>query len=254
VRESVVLLHGFSATSRAWDAVAARLPPVRYLPVALDLPGHGQAACGERPITFAGCVTHVLSRSPEGFVLCGYSMGGRIALHVALAAPERVQRLVLVSSSAGIESRSERAQRRASDRRLANELERSSIEGFIERWSSMPLFADDPPDVAAAASEDQRRNRPDALAAVLRGIGTGEMNPLWGRLPTLSMPVTVLVGDRDAKFQAFGSRMVDLLPQAELRVVSGGHRLPLENPAAVAEAIISPEECLEPDPGADPGR
>jgi 2-succinyl-6-hydroxy-2,4-cyclohexadiene-1-carboxylate synthase len=248
VKESVVLLHGFGATRRAWDAVAARLPPVRYLSVALDLPGHGQAADSERPVTFASCVAHVLSRSPERFALCGYSMGGRIALHVALAAPERVQRLVLVSSSAGIENRSERAQRRASDRRLADELEKSSIEEFIERWSSLPLFADDPRELAGPASEDQRRNRPDALAAVLRGIGTGEMDPLWSRLTELTMPATVLVGDRDARFRALGSRMVDLLPRARLLVLPGGHRLVLESPAAVAGAIKWPDERFQADP------
>src|ERR1700728_4014819 len=100
--ESVVLLHGFGNTHRAWDGVIAALDRERYRPLALDLPGHGEAADAERRITFAGCVEHVLARSPERFALCGYSLGGRVALHVALAAPERVSRLVLVSTSAGI--------------------------------------------------------------------------------------------------------------------------------------------------------
>ena len=107
--ESVVLLHGFSATSRAWDGVVGLLDRERYLPLALDLPGHGDAAGWGEPITFAGCVAHVLAIAPERFVLCGYSLGGRIALHVALEAPERVARLVLVSTSAGIEDGVERA-------------------------------------------------------------------------------------------------------------------------------------------------
>ncbi|HEY3864596.1 MAG TPA: alpha/beta fold hydrolase [Solirubrobacteraceae bacterium] len=235
--ESVVLLHGFSGTHRAWDGVAARLDPERYLPLALDLPGHGAAADAERPITFSGCVAHVLAAAPERFVLCGYSQGGRIALHVALRAPERVGRLVLVACSAGIENAAERAARRRSDRRLADELEVGPFEDFIERWRAQPLFAGEPPEAGRLAREDQRRNRPDALAAALRGIGTGEMEPLWGRLVELKMPVTVLVGDRDEKFQALGRRMVELLPDAELVLAAGGHGLALENPAAVAEAI-----------------
>jgi 2-succinyl-6-hydroxy-2,4-cyclohexadiene-1-carboxylate synthase len=237
VPENVVLLHGFSGTRRAWDGVAARLHPERYLPRALDLPGHGDAADAERPITFAGCVEHVLARSPERFVLGGYSLGGRIALHIALAAPERVTRLVLVSTTAGIEDASERTARSASDHRLADELEQIPFEGFIERWRAQPLFANEPPEVGALARQDQRRNRPQALAAALRGIGSGEMTPLWDRLVELEMPVTVLVGDRDAKFLALGERMVKLLPDAELAVVSGGHGLPLENPEAVAQAL-----------------
>jgi 2-succinyl-6-hydroxy-2,4-cyclohexadiene-1-carboxylate synthase len=237
VSETVVLLHGFSATRRSWDAVIARLSPERYLPLALDLPGHGEAANASRPITFEGCVASVLERSPERFVLAGYSMGGRIALHVALAAPERVARLVLVGATAGIEDPEERARRRDSDHRLADELESAPFEDFIERWRTQPLFAGDPPEVDALAREDQRRNQPDALAAALRGIGPGEMQPLWGRLSELTMPVTVVVGDRDLKFQELGRQMVELLPDAESIVVPGGHCLPLENPAAVAERI-----------------
>jgi 2-succinyl-6-hydroxy-2,4-cyclohexadiene-1-carboxylate synthase len=237
VPENVVLLHGFSGTHRAWDGVVARLDQERYLPRALDLPGHGDAADAERPITFARCVEHVLARSPERFVLGGYSLGGRIALHIALTAPERVSRLVLVSTSAGIKDPAERAQRRLADNRLAEELESIPFEDFIERWRTQPLFADEPREVGVLAREDQRRNRPEALAAVLRGIGTGEMDPLWGRLPELRMPVTVLVGDRDAKYLALGERMVELLPEAGLLLVPGGHGLPLENPEAVARAI-----------------
>ncbi len=236
--ESIVLLHGFGGTHHAWDEVAARLPPERYLPLALDLPGHGEQADCERPITFSGCVAHVLGRAPERFTLCGYSMGGRIALHVALSAPERVGRLVLVASTAGIEDSAARARRHASDHGLAEELESIPYETFIERWRTQPLFAEDPPRVDALAREDQRRNRPDALAAVLRGLGTGEMEPLWGSLEKLTTPVSVLVGDRDTKFRELGQRMVELLPDARLIVVPGGHNLPLENPSAVAEALV----------------
>lgn len=237
VIEDVVLLHGFAGTRRAWDGVVERLDPERYRPLALDLPGHGEHADATRPISFAGCVEHVLAPAPECFALCGYSLGGRVALHVALAAPGRVSRLVLISTTAGIEDDGARAERRAADQRLADELERVPFEDFIERWRTQPLFADEPPEVGALAREDQRRNRPDALAAVLRGLGTGEMAPLWDRLGELTMPVTVLAGDRDAKFQALGARMVDLLPYAELIVVPGGHGLPLEHPAAVAGQI-----------------
>jgi len=237
--QSVVLLHGFGGTHRAWDGVIAALDRERYRPLALDLPGHGDAADVERPITFAGCVARVLARSPERFALCGYSMGGRVALHVALAAPERVSRLLLVSASAGIEDPRERAARREADERTARELESVPFEQFIEGWRTQPLFAEDPPEVDALARADQRRNRPDALAAVLRGIGTGEMEPLWSRLEELAMPVAVLVGERDAKFRALGERIVELLPHAELAVVPGGHRLALESPATVASALGS---------------
>jgi len=238
VPENLVLLHGFSGTHRAWDGVIAALDRERYnQPLALDLPGHGQAAEVERPITFAGCVADVLARAPERFVLCGYSLGGRIALHVALAASARVSRLVLVSCSPGIEDPRERAARRAADDRLAAELEAGPFEDFIERWRAQPLFADEPAHAGELAREDQRRNRPDALAAVLRGIGAGAMQPLWDRLAELRMPVTVVVGERDRKYVAIGERMVDAIAAAELRVLPGGHGLVLERPGDLARAL-----------------
>jgi 2-succinyl-6-hydroxy-2,4-cyclohexadiene-1-carboxylate synthase len=238
VPETILMLHGFGGTHRAWDGVAAALEPERYLPLAIDLPGHGTAADAERPITFPGCVDHVLAAAPERFVLCGYSLGGRVALHVALAAPERVSRLVLVSCSAGIEDPTERAQRREADERLARELEEGPFEAFLERWRTQPLFAGDPPEVGRLAREDHRRNRPDALAAALRGLGAGEMQPLWNRLGELSMPTTVLVGERDAKFLEIGARLADATPRGELVRLPGGHALALESPEMVARAIL----------------
>jgi 2-succinyl-6-hydroxy-2,4-cyclohexadiene-1-carboxylate synthase len=237
VPESVVLLHGFSGTGRAWDGVALQLQREGYRPLAPDLPGHGSASGFEPPITFARCAGHVLTGAPERFTLCGYSLGGRVALHVALAEPERVSRLVLVSSTAGIEDATERAERRRADRRLARELETAPFEQFIERWRTQPLFAGDPPEVDRLAREDQRRNDPLALATALRALGTGEMAPLWERLPELTMPVRVVVGERDAKFRELGERMVALLPDSELTVIAGGHNLPLENPLALAASL-----------------
>jgi 2-succinyl-6-hydroxy-2,4-cyclohexadiene-1-carboxylate synthase len=239
VPESVVLLHGFGGTSRAWDGLRPLLEAERYRPLALDLPGHGAAAGAERPITFESCVARVLDAAPERFVLCGYSLGGRVALHVALAAPERVRRLVLVSSTAGIEEPAEREARRASDRRLAALMASLPFEEFIARWRAQPVFAEEPAEVARLAAEDHRRNRAGALADALRGIGTGEMTPLWERLGELDMPAAVLAGDRDRKFVELGRRMAASLPRGELDVVAGGHNLPLENPAAIAAVLLA---------------
>lgn len=235
--ENLVLLHGFGGTRRAWDLVIGHLPVERYRPLAFDLPGHGDQADAARPIVFDGCVASVLERSPERFVLGGYSMGGRIALHVALVAPERVSRLVLVGATAGIEDEAQRAKRRDSDNDLARGLEEAPFEEFIERWAAQPLFADDPPEVDALARGEQRRNRPDALAAALRGIGTGQMQPLWPRLSELVMPVSVLVGERDLRMREPAERIARAVPHGELRVLPGGHRLLFESAPAVADAL-----------------
>ena len=240
--ETVVLLHGFAGTRHAWDLVADRLDPERYRPLALDLRGHGTAR-DARPITFDACAADVLASAPERFVLCGYSLGGRIALHVALADPARVSRLVLVASTAGIEDAALRAERRAADERLAAETEQGTIEAFADRWSQLPLFAGTPASAAAFWRTDLLRNDPAALAAALRGIGAGVMEPLWDRLGELDgMPVTIIAGERDGRYAALGRRLAGALPGARMLVVPGaGHGLPREAPQAVAAAIATTE-------------
>ena len=229
--EPVVALHGFAGTGATWDAAAPEA-------IAPDLPGHGTASAVEP--TFDGCVERVLAAAPGRFVLVGYSMGGRVALHVALAAPERVSRLVLVSATAGIEDPEERAARRRSDEKAAAEFERLPIEEVAERWVTQPLFARDPPAARALQRLDVLRNEPAGLAAALRGIGTGAMAPLWERLGELRMPATVVAGERDAKYVALAQRLAAGLPVAELVVVpAAGHGLPREAPEAV-RAVLGP--------------
>ena len=201
--ETIVLLHGFAGTHRTWDRVIVRLDSERYRPLAVDLRGHGTAR-DARPIGFVECCADVLATAPERFVLCGYSMGGRVAQHVALAA----------------------------------KVEHESIEDFIARWRDQPLFAGDPPWLAAVARADYRRNDPLALAAALRGLSTGLMEPLWDRLASLRVPTVVIAGERDAKFRALAERLASTLPEARLQIVPGaGHAVHLEAAEAVARAV-----------------
>ncbi len=222
----LLLLHGFTATGRSWDAVRDRLAGERYSAVAPDLRGASIPA-----------VVDAL-RQDEPYALCGYSMGGRIALHLALAQPELVRRLVLVSTTAGIEDAAAREERRRGDAALADEIERDGVEAFADRWAAGPLFAGQSPEVAAAARADRLTHTAADLAATLRDLGTGVMEPVWHRLGELTMPAVVVVGERDAKFRALGERLAGALPSASLVVVPGaGHAVHLEAPDAVASAL-----------------
>ena len=235
--ETLVLLHGFGGTHRAWDGVIERLDPERYRPLALDLPGHGARAAHPPPIGFDACVRTVLADAPERFALCGYSLGGRVALHVALAAPERVSRLCVISANPGLEDPGERARRLAEDERLAQRLESEPYEEWIEGWRTQAVFAQEPASAGELARADHRRNDPRALAAAMRGLSLGNMQSLWGRLAELRMPVVLLAGERDRKFLALAERALPLLADGSLAVLAGGHGLVLENPAGVAGAL-----------------
>jgi 2-succinyl-6-hydroxy-2,4-cyclohexadiene-1-carboxylate synthase len=232
----IVCLHGFTHTGASWDPVVASLGE-RYRALAPDIRGHG--ASSELEPVGLEAVLHDLARlAPERFTLVGYSMGGRIALHFALAAGARVQRLVLIGASPGLADAAERAARRAADERLADEIERMSIEAFAERWAQTPVLAGQPPEVLAAVHADRLRNQPVGLARALRGLGTGALSPLWDRLGAVRMPVALVVGGRDGKFGAIAERMASALPAGEVIVVPGaGHAVHLEAPEAVGAVI-----------------
>jgi 2-succinyl-6-hydroxy-2,4-cyclohexadiene-1-carboxylate synthase len=233
---TVVLLHGFTQTRQSWRRTIAALGG-RYRALAPDLPGHGLAA-ERRPASFAACAAYVRALGGEPFTLVGYSMGGRIALFTALALPGLVERLVLVGASPGIADSAEREERRHADEALAERISSIGVEAFAREWGGQELFAGQPERVAAAAYADRLRNTPSGLAAALRGLGTGVMPPLWDRLGSLAMPVTLVVGERDAKFRALAGRMAPMIPASRVVVVEGaGHAVQLEAPEAVAAAI-----------------
>ncbi len=233
---AVVFLHGFTNTGRSWDPVLAALRG-RYAALAPDIRGHGSAS-ERRPVTLQAVIADVAGLVDDRFTLVGYSMGGRIALHVALALPDRVERLVLIGASPGLADEAERVARRQADERLADEIERSSLPDFARRWAASPLFADQPPEVRRRMHRDRLRNDTGGLAAALRGLGTGALPPLWDRLGELAMPSRFVVGERDGKFREIALRMRELAPAADLVMVKGaGHAVHLENPKAVAEAL-----------------
>jgi 2-succinyl-6-hydroxy-2,4-cyclohexadiene-1-carboxylate synthase len=236
VRSALVLLHGFTQTRQSWRRTVAALGG-RYRAVAPDLPGHGQMA-ERRPASPAAALAYLRALVEEPHVLAGYSMGGRIALHAALAAPDRVRRLVLVGASPGLADPAEREQRRRADEALADRIEAIGVEAFADEWGALPLWDGQPERVRAAARADRLRNTAPGLAAALRGLGTGALPPVWDRLGELSMPVTLVTGQRDEKFRAIAERMAERLPDARLVVIPAtGHAAHLERPDLVAAAI-----------------
>jgi 2-succinyl-6-hydroxy-2,4-cyclohexadiene-1-carboxylate synthase len=149
-----------------------------------------------------------------------------------------VRRLVLVGASPGIADAAERAARAAEDAALADRIEAIGLEAFVREWGAQPLFDGMPRGIAEIAHADRMRNTAAGLAAALRGLGTGVMPPLWDRLGELTVPVELVVGERDEKFRAIAERMTAVLVAGRLHVVPGtGHAVHLEAPEAVAEVI-----------------
>jgi 2-succinyl-6-hydroxy-2,4-cyclohexadiene-1-carboxylate synthase len=229
----LVLAHGFTQNSRCWGPFGHDLA-VDHEVVAVDLPGHGltPAEHDDADLAEAG---RLLGDVGGEAVYVGYSMGGRVALHTALAEPDRVRALVLIGATAGIEDAGARLARRQADEALAGRLVAAGLPAFLDRWLEGPLFADLPE--AAACRAQRLTNRPEGLAASLRNCGTGTQEPLWDQLATLDMPVVVLTGRRDAKFCAVGRRLVEHIPRSSMLGLSANHAVHLEQPSTSATFV-----------------
>ncbi len=230
----VVLLHGFTQSGAAWGAIAAELAG-KHRVITIDAPGHGRSAGVRAGISDGADLMVTAVPAPAAWV--GYSMGGRFALDVALRHPESVSRLVLVSTTAGIDDPAERARRREADERLAARIESVGVESFLREWLAQPLFSTLPPE--AAAVESRLGSTAEGLASSLRLAGAAEQEPAWRRLGSLSIPVLVVTGGLDAKYTAIGERLVaGIGANARLHVIAGaGHACHLERPEAFLDAV-----------------
>jgi len=173
-----------------------------------------------------------------GDVLVGYSMGGRVALHAALRDPARYRALVLLGAHAGIESG--RGERRAADEALATWMEGRPIADVVARWEANPVFATQSAGLRELQREGRLRHHPRDLARLLRSGGQGAVEPVWDRLPDLTMPVLCLAGSLDTTYVEAARRMAAALPNGVAAEIAGaGHAAHLEEPAATAEAIAA---------------
>lgn len=239
-----ILLHGFAGSARAWGGTLSRgLRAAGIEPVTVDLPGHGADVGRSRPSDFTlGATLRRMDEAVDGVVdLIGYSMGGRVALHYAMTRPASVRRLVLESSSPGLETEESRRERRSADEELARRIVERGVEAFVDAWEELPLFASRRrlPEATRSLHRSRRlQNDPLSLAASLRGVGTGVLSSLWGQLPELAIPTLLLVGAEDEKFVDIARRMERRLPRATVVVVEGaGHTVHLERPDAWLDAV-----------------
>jgi 2-succinyl-6-hydroxy-2,4-cyclohexadiene-1-carboxylate synthase len=235
----LALVHGFTQTGRSWGPIADDLVTDHEV-LLPDAPGHGGSA-EERADLVAGA--DLLVEAVGSATYLGYSMGGRLALHAALAHPRQVRALVLLGATGGLDDPADRAARQAQDRATSGRIAEVGLEAFLEEWIAQPLFEGVPRDAADLA--DRRRNTIAGLRSSLELAGTGAQVPVWDRLGELAMPVLVLAGARDAKFLALGERLARAIgANATLATIpDAGHAAHLEQPAAflaVLRAWLAP--------------
>jgi 2-succinyl-6-hydroxy-2,4-cyclohexadiene-1-carboxylate synthase len=206
-----------------------------FTPVCLDAPGHGNNTNGVRSLSQSA--DDIVAAMQPG-ILIGYSMGARMALHVALRHPQMVSQLVLISGTPGLVTQAERSARLQSDNELADHIEKIGTPAFIDEWLALPIFS------GLSDQTNQRndriRNTAKGLADSLRFAGTGTQEPQWPNLHQLSMPVLLMVGELDVKFTTIAKDMQPLLQSSEMKVVPNvGHTVHLEDPATTGHILDS---------------
>ena len=243
---ALLLLHGFTGNMETWEPFLEDW--WGFKKVSVDIighgasdspPDHGRYGMGEAVQDLLALLDQ-LGIQRTG--LLGYSMGGRLALHLALAAPERLWALVLEGASPGIEDAAEREARRESDQSLAEDLGRLGLEAFVDRWQAQPLFASQSR-LPAEVFERQRRQRlassPVGLANSLRGMGAGSQEYLLPHLERLDIPTLLIAGEHDKRYSALARELESVLPDAVAEIIPGaGHAAHLEQPVRFSREVF----------------
>lgn len=240
----VTLLHGFTLNGGTWRELVAKMPP-GWRWIMPDIRGHGDTRLEPgAPVTMDACTSDLEmlwgALGVERTHLVGYSMGGRLALHVAVRLPERIRSLLTIGAHAGLDDDA-RAGRRQGDEALADRIERFGVEPFVNYWSAQPLFSGlERRGTAFMAMLRAQRltNRPDGLAASLRGMGAGAMEPLWDELPRISCPCTFVAGEDDTAYVNAARRLAATVPGARLEIVPrSGHAVQMQRPGAIVKIL-----------------
>lgn len=232
----LIFLHGFTQTHHHWHTCARLIgerlgddPTLAFI----DMPGHGLSSADRLAIEEA--VPRLVALGGRGTYI-GYSMGARHALSAACAGAPGIERLVLVGGTAGLADPAERAARVADDEAKARHLEQIGTAAFVDEWLTQPMFAG--LDVDVRDRNHRVRNSAAGLAASLRLAGTGAQEPVWDVLGSITMPVLVLAGERDAKFTDIGLRMASAIPNAKFAAIrNAGHAAHAEQPEVTAALI-----------------
>jgi len=239
----ILFLHGFMGSCHIWEKTFASLSEEFYA-IAVDLPGHGKTEADLKNLNFdslANALIDFLTNiSGRQWLICGYSLGGRVALYTALKYPDKFAGLVLESCHPGIEDENERIKRLQSDSQLAEKMRQQDILSFLRDWYRQPVFDYLSDDLKQKIIAKKSSGQPDRLASVLTALSQGIQLPLWDRMSGWDIPALILAGEKDSKYAAIANRMAGLMTQSELVVVpSAGHIVHLENHNVFMSALNS---------------
>ena len=244
-----LFLHGFTGSPHSFDHLEPLLGDL-LTATCVELPGHGKTPGA----SWDNTVTAISQLLPDRAVLIGYSQGARLALAVAAACPNRIERLVLESCAPGLRRRHDRVLRRRADEALAELIGAHGVDAFVTHWESLPMFEGlrALPMVERQALRARRSNHTaGGLASALRQLGQGAQPDLWPALQRLRTPTLLMTGAQDAKYTRLARQMAMDLPMGwRVTFAGSGHAPHLECPAAYCaelRSFLAPKWLSEPE-------
>jgi (E)-2-((N-methylformamido)methylene)succinate hydrolase len=233
----ITLVHGVGSNLQSWDTIAESLS-LRYQVVRMDLRGHGKSSrietCSlENFLDDVSLVLDTLGIARTHLV--GFSLGGMIAQGFALAHPERVEKLALISAVAG-RSPEERANVRARARKVRDEGIASVVAAAEDRWFTN-TFRKKYPDVVSRRLEELKANDHRSYAAAYAVFAESD---LGNRLHELRHSTLIATGEHDV---GSNTRMARLMHEAirgsRLHILPKlKHSILLEAPTEIAGLLL----------------
>ena len=238
-----LLLHGFTGAPRSWDRVVAYAELDRA-PLVPSLVGHGPDWQERDVESFEGevaCLVSLAASLEQPRLLCGYSMGARVALALLARQPGLFDAAVLIGVDPGLTEEAARVERREVDARRARLLREEGVAAFVAAWEQEPLFASQR-DLSREALAAQREVRlvqdAEGLARALEVLGLAEMPDYRSAMKSFEIPITLMTGSLDSKFSGLANALAKENAHIDADIVEGvGHNVVLEAPAAVAIAL-----------------
>ena len=238
------LIHGFTASSASFQSNIAELSR-HFAVVAVDLLGHGDSESPDavEPYTPERAVYRIIALMDylgmDRILLCGHSLGGALALRVALDHPDRIAGLVIINSNSAAGTT---LWREETQPRMEEMARRIRLEGtrFIKDSRLYPARSRRIPDEARIQLvRDFEKLTPAGIAGTAEGL-VARVNA-FERLPELSTPTLLVVGDRDRDFVVNAPRMLANMRRSSVQLVTiedAGHAANLEQPELFHEALL----------------
>ena len=240
----MVLIHAGICDSRMWDPQWETFRPSHRV-LRYDMRGFGRSPVGPDSYSNAGDLIDLLEQQGVAKAsLVGVSMGGRVALEVAIARPELVDALVLVG--AGFPGHDWSAEMNAADEAEMAALKRGDLDAAVEvalrTWVDGPRRRpeDVDSDVRARVAEMQRR----AYELQLPVWETAEEEPLVSdlseRVSEVDAPTLVLVGEEDVRdMHEIAGRLERELPNARRASIANTAHVPsMERPREFDQLVL----------------